>query len=98
MLKPMLIFNQENAVHETPGNQLHCGKNYCIKPSYAVKVKPESRDGLERTFMTDSIIDAIGNTPVVEIQRINPVPGVRIFAKLEYMNPGGPSKTGPRCL
>jgi cysteinyl-tRNA synthetase len=42
--------------------------------------------------MTDSIIDAIGNTPVVEIKRMNPVSGVRIFAKLEYMNPGGSVK------
>jgi len=42
--------------------------------------------------MTDSIIDAIGNTPVVEITRMNPVPGVRILAKLEYMNPGGSVK------
>jgi cysteinyl-tRNA synthetase len=47
---------------------------------------------MERTFMTDSIIDAIGNTPLVEIQRMNPNPGVRIFAKLEYMNPGGSIK------
>ncbi|MFN2357658.1 MAG: pyridoxal-phosphate dependent enzyme, partial [Desulfotignum sp.] len=42
--------------------------------------------------MTDSIIDAIGNTPVVEIRQMNPVPGVKIFAKLEYMNPGGSIK------
>ncbi len=42
--------------------------------------------------MTYSIIDAIGNTPLVEIQRMNPHPGVRIFAKLEYMNPGGSVK------
>jgi cysteinyl-tRNA synthetase len=42
--------------------------------------------------MKDSILDAIGNTPVVEIQRMNPVAGVRIFAKLEYMNPGGSVK------
>lgn len=42
--------------------------------------------------MTYSIIDAIGNTPVVEIRRMNPHPGVRIFAKLEYMNPGGSVK------
>ena len=42
--------------------------------------------------MTDTILDAIGNTPVVEITRMNPVPGVRILAKLEYMNPGGSVK------
>ncbi|MCG8633553.1 MAG: cysteine--tRNA ligase [Desulfobacterales bacterium] len=42
--------------------------------------------------MTASIIDSIGNTPLVEIKKINPVAGVKIFAKLEYMNPGGSIK------
>ena len=42
--------------------------------------------------MTASIIESIGNTPIVEIMRINPVSGVKIFAKLEYMNPGGSIK------
>ena len=30
--------------------------------------------------MTFSIIDSIGNTPIVEIKNINPVKGVKIFA------------------
>ena len=42
--------------------------------------------------MTFSIIDSIGNTPIVEIKKMNPVKGVKIFAKLEYMNPGGSVK------
>ena len=42
--------------------------------------------------MTFSIIDSIGNTPIVEIKNLNPVKGVKIFAKLEYMNPGGSVK------
>ncbi|MBU2431597.1 MAG: cysteine synthase family protein, partial [Proteobacteria bacterium] len=42
--------------------------------------------------MTFSIIDAIGNTPLVEIKNLNPEKGVRILAKLEYMNPGGSVK------
>jgi len=37
--------------------------------------------------MSHSILDSIGNTPLVEIKRMNPVPGVRIFAKLEYIHP-----------
>ena len=45
--------------------------------------------------MTISIIDTIGNTPIVEITRMNPVKGVKIFAKLEYMNPGGSVKDRP---
>ncbi|MBF0572392.1 MAG: pyridoxal-phosphate dependent enzyme [Desulfamplus sp.] len=42
--------------------------------------------------MSYSIIDSIGNTPLVEIRRLNPVKGVRILAKLEYLNPGGSIK------
>jgi cysteine synthase B len=39
-----------------------------------------------------NIIDFIGNTPLVEIQKINPNPNVKIFAKLEGNNPGGSVK------
>ena len=39
-----------------------------------------------------NIITSIGNTPLVELQRINQYPNVRIFAKLEGNNPGGSVK------
>ena len=39
-----------------------------------------------------SILDSIGNTPLVPIQRLSPRAEVRIWAKLEYMNPGGSVK------
>lgn len=39
-----------------------------------------------------NIIDTIGNTPLVEIGRLNPNPDVKIFAKLEGNNPGGSVK------
>ncbi|MFO7931728.1 MAG: cysteine--tRNA ligase [Thermodesulfobacteriota bacterium] len=45
--------------------------------------------------MTYSVLDAIGNTPMVEIRRLNPNPAVRILAKLEYVNPGGSVKDRP---
>ncbi len=38
------------------------------------------------------IIDLIGNTPMVEIKKLNPNPNVRIFGKLEGNNPGGSVK------
>jgi cysteine synthase len=38
------------------------------------------------------IIQAIGNTPLVELKRLSPKPGVRIWAKLEYHNPTGSIK------
>jgi cysteine synthase B len=39
-----------------------------------------------------NIIDTIGNTPLVELQKLNPNPKVKIFAKLEGNNPGGSVK------
>ena len=39
-----------------------------------------------------SILEAIGNTPLVELRRISPKPTVRIFAKLEGNNPTGSLK------
>ena len=38
------------------------------------------------------IIDQVGNTPMVELQRLNPNPAVKVFAKLEGNNPGGSVK------
>jgi len=42
--------------------------------------------------MKYSILNTIGNTPLVKIRHLNPNPDVTILAKLEYMNPGGSVK------
>lgn len=42
-----------------------------------------------------SIIDLVGNTPMVEIKKLNPNPNVKMFAKLEGDNPGGSVKDRP---
>jgi len=39
-----------------------------------------------------SILDAIGNTPLVELRNLSPNEGVRFFAKLEGQNPTGSLK------
>ncbi len=39
-----------------------------------------------------SVLDMIGNTPLVEIRELNPNRKVKIFAKLESFNPGGSIK------
>lgn len=41
------------------------------------------------------ILDIVGNTPIVELQRLNPNPKVKIYAKLEGNNPGGSVKDRP---
>jgi S-sulfo-L-cysteine synthase (O-acetyl-L-serine-dependent) len=42
-----------------------------------------------------TILDTVGNTPMVELQRLNSNAGVKIFAKLEGNNPGGSVKDRP---
>jgi [CysO sulfur-carrier protein]-thiocarboxylate-dependent cysteine synthase len=39
-----------------------------------------------------NVLEAIGNTPLVELPRISPTAGVRIYAKLEGRNPTGSVK------
>src|SRR3954463_10901869 len=38
------------------------------------------------------IVQAIGNTPLVELKRLSPKPGVRLWAKMESFNPTGSVK------
>ena len=40
----------------------------------------------------DDVLDAIGHTPIVEIPQMCPNPAVRLFAKLEMVNPTGSVK------
>lgn len=42
-----------------------------------------------------SITDLVGNTPLVELKKLNPNPNVTIYAKLEGNNPGGSVKDRP---
>ncbi len=44
------------------------------------------------------LLAAVGNTPLVELTRLNPHPQVRIFAKLEGNNPGGSVKDRPAAF
>ena len=39
-----------------------------------------------------SVLDLIGNTPIVDVSQISPNPDVRILAKMEGQNPGGSVK------
>ena len=40
----------------------------------------------------ESILDLVGNTPLVGVHALSPNPSVRIYAKLEGQNPGGSMK------
>ena len=39
-----------------------------------------------------SVLDLIGNTPMVDVSQLSPNPNVRIIAKLENQNPFGSVK------
>ena len=43
----------------------------------------------------DNILELIGDTPIVRLNRLNPNPQVEIYIKLEYFNPGGSVKDRP---
>jgi cysteine synthase B len=47
--------------------------------------------GGERT-LTSSLLEAIGSTPLVELSRLAPHEGIRLYAKLEGQNPTGSIK------
>jgi cysteinyl-tRNA synthetase len=43
----------------------------------------------------DTILELMGKTPIVRLNRLNPNPQVEIYVKLEYFNPGGSVKDRP---
>ncbi len=53
--------------------------------------EPDKTSGF-RPMIFKNIVEVIGNTPLVELQRTSPKPSVRIFAKLEGQNPTGSLK------
>lgn len=45
--------------------------------------------------LRNSVLECIGNTPLITLPRLFPQPGVEVIAKLELMNPGGSMKDRP---
>lgn len=43
-------------------------------------------------MIAKDVLDLIGNTPLVQIRRLNPNPNVKMYVKLEKHNPGGSVK------
>src|SRR3954470_6032330 len=51
---------------------------------------------LTRSRRLSSIIDAVGNTPMIRLEKVaKTAPSVEVYVKLEYMNPGGSVKDRP---
>ncbi len=47
------------------------------------------------TAIGRNILELIGRTPIVRLNRLNPNPKVEVYVKLEYFNPGGSVKDRP---
>ena len=47
---------------------------------------------MPKQIVVQSLLDLVGNTPLVELRRLSPTGGARIFAKLEGQNPTGSIK------
>jgi cysteinyl-tRNA synthetase len=45
-----------------------------------------------KPVIVNNVLELVGNTPLVRINRLNPVPGVDLLVKLEVRNPGGSVK------
>ncbi len=45
-----------------------------------------------RSELAESIVDLIGGTPLIRLGKLEPRPGVEIWAKAEFCNPGGSVK------
>jgi cysteine synthase A len=45
-----------------------------------------------RLRVAESIIDLVGETPILKLRRVVPAGSADVFAKLEYLNPGGSVK------
>ncbi|WP_394827526.1 PLP-dependent cysteine synthase family protein [Pendulispora albinea] len=51
---------------------------------------------MRRSRRIESVVDAVGNTPLLRLRNVTAnAPGVEVYAKLEFANPGGSVKDRP---
>jgi anti-anti-sigma factor len=60
-----------------------------LRPAPAAVPAPPRRERGRRSGACRDLVQAIGHTPLVELTRLSPKPGVRLWAKLESHNPTG---------
>jgi cysteine synthase A len=54
-------------------------------------VEPKTIEG-KRLRITDDISQLVGDTPILQLKKLAPPGGAGVYAKLEYLNPGGSVK------
>ncbi len=50
---------------------------------------------VRRARRAESVVDLIGNTPIVRLRNLEPRDGIELWAKCEFLNPGGSVKDRP---
>lgn len=55
----------------------------------------EVSEKIKSNGLKQSLLDCVGNTPLIHLHRLFAHDKVKVFAKLEYMNPGGSMKDRP---
>jgi cysteine synthase B len=61
-------------------------------PPAIVALDAEAAIRRARATTVQSVVDLIGGTPLIRLRNLEPRPGVEIWAKAEFMNPGGSVK------
>lgn len=59
---------------------------------YCVMAEDDEIDRMMSRMIVESVLDLIGNTPMLRLARINPNPAVEMYLKLEKFSPGGSVK------
>jgi cysteine synthase len=54
-------------------------------------VEPKTIEG-KRLRVTDDVSQLVGDTPILQLKKLAPASGAAVYAKLEYLNPGGSVK------
>ncbi len=54
-------------------------------------MEPKTIEG-KRLRITDDISQLVGDTPILQLKKLAPTSGAGVYAKLEYLNPGGSVK------
>ncbi len=69
------------------------GDSVILLPAMAGGIRAPAAAPVRNVLKTaDSLLGLIGDTPLVELQRVSPKPSVRLYAKLEGQNPTGSIK------
>lgn len=72
-----------------------CGGSLALAQPPAPVASTPAAAGVSHARVSEGVLEAIGNTPLIELKSLSAATGCRILAKAEHMNPGGSVKDRP---